>query len=483
MYTLCIEQLLANTVTHKDKTALISVTGQPVTYGELLWHISGVRERFQEMGIGRGDYVILSASKTFGFVYAYFALHSLGAVCAPVDPQSTSGRLTLLRNFLKPKAQFWTEAGNGMEAITVLDALASDNTTWQPTVSAADLADVMFTSGTTGIPKCACITHGNLAYAVNNINMFIGNTAEDVEINPMPLSHSFGLARMRCTLYVGATMVLIDGVSRPKALFHAMNKYGVTGIGMVAPAWTVLKRLSGDKMADYKNQLRYVEFGSAPMPAQEKAHLASLLPHTRVCMHYGATEASRAIFQEFHEDADHLDSVGCRSPLTEVAIINAEGEHLGFDQEGEVCVKGGMVSAGYLGMDSALFFWGDYFRTGDLGYRRNDGHVVLTGRITEIINVGGRKVNPSEVDQALIALPGIQDAACVAAPDPLAGEVVAACLVASGDKRFELDEIRSLLRGIIEEYKLPARLLYVDAIPKTNSGKIQRLELKAKFRQ
>lgn len=296
----------------------------------------------------------------------------------------------------------------------------------------------------------------------------------------MPLSHSFGLARLRCTLYAGGTIVMIDGVSRPKHIFNALKAHKATGIGMVAPAWNVLKKLSGSKIAEFKDQLRYVEFGSAPMPASEKAYLAELLPTTRICMHYGTTEASRAIFQEFHEDSDHLDSVGICSPLTQVAIIDKNGNHLGPEQEGEICIKGGMVTGGYLNADNTKNFWDGFFRTGDLGIRHPDGHVLVTGRIKEMINVGGRKVNPVEVDTALLALPGIADAAVRGIHDPIAGEAVCAFIVAEKPEKPNLDELREALRTTLAEYQLPTKLFFVDHIPKTNSGKIQRLELKAK---
>ena len=340
-------------------------------------------------------------------------------------------------------------------------------------------ADVMFTSGTTALPKGVCLSHNNLAYAVNNINMFIGNCSDDVEINPMPLSHSFGLARLRCTLYAGATQVIIDGVMRHKALFETMDEYKATGIGMVGTAWAVLKRLSGDAIGRFKDQLCYMELGSAPIPAEEKAHLAALLPNTKVCMHYGLTEASRAVFQEFHERSDTLSTIGRPSPLAAVKIYSESGGCLPDGEIGEICVKGGMVAKGYLNVDNETAFWGDYFRTGDLGYRRSDGYIVLTGRLKEIINVGGNKVSLVEVEQALSVLPDIVDAACIGIPDTMFGEVVAAFVVSSYGEPYTVGKVRELLSGILESHQMPCHLIYIDEIPKTVSGKVRRSELKA----
>ena len=478
MYPLVYRRILENAAKNPNKMALICPGEEELSYARLKQHIMGARNYLIKADVRPGEYVLLAASRSFSFVYAYLAVHSLGAVAVPLDPQTPVARLNYIRDILLPKAGFWVSGDHGLADITIFDKLEDDNSVEDILINADMTADVMFTSGTTALPKGVRLTHGNLSCAVNNINMFVGNGNNDVEINPMPLSHSFGLARLRCTLYEGATQVIIDGVMRPKALFGAMDEYKVTGIGMVAPAWMVLKRLSGDTISRFSNQLRYLELGSAPMAAEEKAHLAALLPQTRVCMHYGLTEASRAAFQEFHEPSESLSTVGRPSPLVEIRIHSESGECLPEGEIGEICVKGGMVTKGYLNVDNETAFWGDYFRTGDLGYIRTDGYIVLTGRLKEMINVGGKKVSPFEVEQALTALSGIVEAACVGAPDPLAGEVVAAFVVSSGGETYTLKEMRNLLAGVLESHQLPSYLSYVKELPKTVSGKVQRLQLK-----
>ena len=481
MYELVYKRILENAVGSPDKAALIRPGGETLKYGQLRRHVAGARNHLIRLGVRSGEYVILSAARSFCFIYAYLATHSLGAVAVPLDPQTPAMRLKYISDLLSPKVGFWVSGDHELTDIAVFEKLEDDGFVEDIPVDRNMTADVMFTSGTTAIPKGVCLSHDNLAYAVNNINMFVGNGSDDVEINPMPLSHSFGLARLRCTLYTGATQVLIDGVMRHSVLFKAMDEYNVTGIGMVGSAWTFLKRLSGDAIGRFKDQLRYMELGSAAISAEEKVHLAALLPKTRVCMHYGLTEASRAVFHELHDPPDTLSTVGLPAPLVEVKICSENGEDLPDGEIGEICVKGGMVTKGYLNADNETAFWGDFFRTGDLGCKRSDGRIVLTGRLKEVINVGGKKVSLVEVDQALVGLPGIAEAACIGISDVMFGEVVSAFVVSSGGEPYAVGKVQELLFGVLESHQMPCHLIYIDEIPKTVSGKVLRSQLKIMF--
>ena len=478
MYTSVYKRILENAEINPDKIALIRPDEEKLSYGQLKRRVAGARNYLFKAGVRSGEYVLLAAQKSFSFIYAYLALHSLGAVAVPLDPQTTAKRLKYIKDILSPKTGFWTSGEHGLLDIAIFDKLEKNVFVEDTAIDNDSVADVMFTSGATALPKGVLLTHSNLAFAVNNINMFVGNGADDIEINPMPLCHSFGLARLRCTLYQGATQILIDGVWRPNVVFEAMGEYKATGIGMTVPAWTIFKRLSRDAISRFKEQLRYLELGSAPMSAEDKAHLAALLPRTRICMHYGLTEASRVIFQELHEPLESLSTLGRPSPLTEIKIYSEFGECLPDGETGEICVKGGMVTKGYLNADDNTVFWGEYFRTGDLGYKRSDGYVVLAGRIKEMINVGGKKVSPVEVDQILATLPGIADAAVVGVPDHMFGEAVAAFVVSDDSEQYTLKRMRELLVGVLENHQMPCYLAYIKEIPKTASGKIQRSQLR-----
>ena len=343
------------------------------------------------------------------------------------------------------------------------------------------VADILFTTGTTGTPKGVPLTFKNEAAAARNINAFIRNKTDDVELLALPISHSFGLGRVRCCLSNGQTLILLGSFVNVKRIYKSFEEDGVTGFTMVPSSWKFLQKMSGNQLGNYASRLKYIEMGSAYFSESDKSELALLLPNTRVTMHYGLTEASRSAFMEFHEDALFLNSVGKASPNTEIQVFDESGNMLPLGEDGEICVKGEHVTQGYLNHPNDEVFFGDYFRTGDWGTKDSNGYIFLKSRKKELINVGGKKVSPIEVEDQLALIPGIAESACIAVPDPgeVLGEVVKACLVAEPNaERPTFEEIASALSRKLESYKIPAVYEWVNEIPKTSSGKIQRGLLK-----
>lgn len=458
-----------------ERIALVSMTGVRTSYGELDARASvaaGVLAG--RWGVGVGDAVVLSAGRGVGFVVAYLAVHRLGATAVPLAPEVPAARVARVAELVSARAVLSCDVDDELTA----GRDPTDSGVGGCALAPELLADVMFTSGTTGEQKAVMLTHGNLMGSVANINGFVGTSRTDVEVVALPLSHSFGLGRLRCCLVAGATVVVVDGFARAKQLLSVLDESGATGFSMVPAAWRLLRRLSGDRLGRFDGRLRYVELGSAWMSAEEKRELAELLPATRVIMHYGLTEASRATFLEFGRDQDRLDSVGRAAPLAEVAVFSGRGERLGSGVNGEICVRGPMVTPGYLGdpARTTAAFFGEWFRTGDVGSIDDDGFVTLQGRADELINVGGRKVAPEEIEESLLALDAVADVACVGVPDPVAGQRVKAFVCWSGEP-LGLPELVRLLRSGLEPYKMPAELETVAEIPRTSSGKIQRLKL------
>jgi long-chain acyl-CoA synthetase len=193
-------------------------------------------------------------------------------------------------------------------------------------------------------------------------------------------------------------------------------------------------------------------------------------------MHYGLTEASRSAFIEFHASRDRLDSVGKPTPNVAIRIVDDEGRELGPRVIGSIQMSGDHVTAAYWGDDSRVQREGAWLRSGDLGYRDEDGYIYICGREDDMINVGGRKVNPAEVEEALRQQERIADAVCVAAPDPITGQAVRALLVAkAGDRELpNADALADFLSVRLENYKIPIRFEWISSIPANSSGKVLR---------
>lgn len=465
-----------------DKPAVKSGK-KSATYLQLCQRVLGARDYFvNQLMLNAGDTIVLAAGKQIEFVYAYFGAHLAGLKVVPVDPATNPDRMAFI---IKQTGASLLVGFDGIEnnirtiGLKEFEELASEFSI--PSFPEGNqIADILFTTGTTGKPKGVTLTCDNEAAAARNINEFIGNTGNDIELLALPVSHSFGLGRVRCCLYQGATLILLGSFANVKKLYRTIEEENVTGFTMVPASWRYLKKLTGNKLGDFRYQLRYIEMGSAFFSKEEKDELAGILPDTRVCMHYGLTEASRSTFMEFHQDASHMDSVGKASPHTEIKILDENGVECEAGNEGEICIKGEHVTHGYLDLPVRDSFFGDYFRTGDWGYKTEDGYVYLISRKKELINVGGKKVSPIEVEEQLLKIPGVEDCACIGVPDDneVLGEVVKAFIIKEKGSEITFADIDEQLTGKLESYKIPVCYEWIDAIPKTQNGKIQRGLLK-----
>ena len=476
------EQLLQNAKLFPNKTALIAGETE-VTYGELWDRCLKTADILRtRLTLKNGDRVIIAAAGNIEFVYTYFGVHIAGGICVPIDPDTNQTRFDYIYESTKPVAVLGMLHKVDIRPVTFAEVTEGGEPVEFLPAQMDDIADVLFTTGTTGAPKGVALSYKNVVAAAENINEFIQNTAEDVELLALPVSHSFGLGRVKCVLTKGGTLVMLGTFASMKKFFGNMEKFHCTGFGMVPASWGYIKKMSGRKIGQFADQLKYVEIGSSFMSKEDKELLMELLPNTRICMHYGSTEASRSAFMEFKACKDDLLTAGHASPNCDIKIFSPEGKELPYGEQGEVCVKGEHVTCSYWNETPERFasdFYGDYFRTGDSGVQDERGYIYLKSRIKEMINVGGKKVAPMEVEDMLNAIPEIKESACVAMPDPdgVMGELVKAFIVCD-DENLTDEAILDILRPKLEVYKLPAVIERIGEIPKTSSGKIQRLKLK-----
>lgn len=473
-----IEQLIFNHAqTMPQKVAVIQGSVE-ISYGQL-WEKICMAASWFAINARRGDRVVVSASKSTEFIYTYFGAHLSGMVCVPIDPETNGTRLNLIINMTRPSLMVGELRNPSGNVVTPFSDVVSEMEYGFNFPIASKVADLIFTTGTTGLPKGVALSYANHMAATENINTFIGNTPDDVELLALPLSHSFGLGRLRCVLAKGGTIVLLESFASMKRFFCEMERCHVTGFGMVPASWAYIRKMSGEKIRQFADRLNYIEIGSAFMSLDNKQKLMELLPQTRICMHYGLTEASRSTFINLHDEINHLISAGKASPNTEVAVFSEQGKRLGDNVDGEICVKGGHVCIGYWEISTENFqkeFFDGYFRTGDWGHIDKDGYLYLVSRKKEIINVGGKKVSPIEVEEHLNKIDGIRESACVAMHDDVLGEVVKAYCVCS--KAVDFEKVKKTLIKDVEAYKIPVFFEVIDQLPKTQNGKLQRLMLK-----
>lgn len=472
----------ANASRLADKTAVV-VSGKNVSYAEAAERVRSSATVLKSLGVSVGDKVILSAQKDVEFIYLYLAVQLIGAINVIVDAESNEERLTYIENTVSPVLCLGYKSKEFRSflfaELNIDSAKPFCDDVEDSSLNADCVGEILFTTGTTGNPKGVCLSYNNVYASASNINQFIQNEENDVELLGLPICHSFGLGRIRCNLLKGATLVILGSFANVRLVLKTIEQYHVTGFGVVPAAWAYIRKISGTRIAQYASQIRYIEIGSAAMPMATKRELLQLFPNTRICMHYGLTEASRSVFLEFH-DEKHLDSIG--KPVmsnVDVQILDSEGIAVPAGQKGEICVKGNMVLKRYLkDKDNKDAFWGDYMRTGDCGFQNDDGYIYLLGREKELINVGGKKVSPMEVEDAICSL-GVGDCVCVPMKDEsgIMGELVK-CYILKDSTTMSFEEIAEGLASKLEFYKRPTKYEWIDSIPKTASGKKQRVNLK-----
>lgn len=469
-------RLAARAQAQPEKVALIQGAAE-LTLGEFLTRISGAAEVLREAGVEHGDRVLISAANSPAVPILYFAIHTVGAVAVLVAPDTPDPSVAGVAKQAGAKLALLDREIEDLDCAS-LDAanVALVEASWaglrQPEIS--DIADLLFTSGTTGKKKGVVLTHGNILAAGRNISAFLQVAPSDLQAVPLPLSHSFGLGCVRSMAWTGHALLIERGLVNPAGMLKRMKARHATGLAIVPSGLDVVRRMTGDAIGELASDLRFVELGSARITEEARAWLMSQLPATRLCHHYGMTEASRAVFTEYHSDRERSGTAGRAADGVTLSIIGPDGSRLPPGEVGEIAVSGDVVMSGYW-QDPELT--AERLRaygllTGDEGRLDVDGYLYLNGRRDDIINVGGRKVAPDEVEDVLRQHPDIADAVCVAVDDDVLGQAVRAYVVR---RRPGSDaELAAWLKPRLEDYKLPRQFCDIDSVPRTDSGKIQR---------
>lgn len=428
---------------HPEKIAIIAGK-EEVTYARLCYLIKKAASLILSKGFKAGDIIQLAAVKEPHFVYMVLGAQLVGVIVEMIDPVSDDEHFHYLPSEIEDASPLEEEPAG---------------------LKKTDVIEIIHTTGTTAKPKLVCLSHFNVYWAAKYTSDAVQNDEEDVEVVAMPLCHGFGIRRLYLTLMNGATVVLLPNLANVRLLLETIEKYKVTTFGMAPAAWLYIRKISGTRISRYANQLRHVEFGTSAMSMAMKKELLNMLPNTRICHNYGLTESNRSTSLELHDIA-HLDSIGI--PIADTVQVKAI--------EGEICVRGHQTMAGYLNPeDNKDAFVDGFVRTGDCGYVSDDGYVYLTGRAKEMINVGGEKVSPVEVEDAICSL-GVGDCVCVSCPHEMLGETVKAFIL-KNSTNLTFEQIDERMRALCPPYKCPMYYEWIDEIPVNSLGKKQRRAL------
>ncbi len=351
-----------------------------------------------------------------------------------------------------------------------------------PNPKADDIAVLLYTSGTSGLPKGVLLTYGNLQSDVDSAIEHAQLQHEHVFLGVIPLFHAFGMtAMMLAPIQLGATIIYIARFS-PVAALNAIREHKVSLMFGVPSMYAAIARLKDAKTEDFSTIYAMIS-GGEPLPsALRDAFMKRFNVH--VFEGYGLTETSPVISlnvpQNFREG-----SVGRAVPGAQFKFTDEEGKALGTEEIGEIWVKGPMVMKGYNNLPNetgqALTPDG-YFKTGDLGKIDRDGFIFITGRKKDMISVAGEKAYPREIEEVLMANPAVAEAAVVGKKDPSRGEVVAAFVIFKEGQTLSPDALREFCREHgLAQWKIPRDIQVLTDFPRTPTGKVLKRELAAKL--
>ena len=505
-FTTLAEMIAIHAQQTPDASAMSAPDSLALSYGSLHQLIGRTLEKLNALGIGRGDRIGIVLPNCPEMATAFVAVAS-ACTAAPLNMAYRADEFEFYLGDLKAKALI-VAAGSDTPAravaaklgVTVLELTAQPAlgagcfelggapVSMQPMIGFGpaqtdDVALILHTSGTTSRPKIVPLTHRNVCASARNISATLGLTQADRELHIMPLFHIHGLiAGVLAPMAVGSSIFCTPG-------FNALKFFG--WMKECKPTWytavptmhqTILSLAAGNVDVIAANPLRFIRSSSSSMPTQVIAELEKVFK-TPLIESYGMTEAAHQMASNPLPPAKRIPgSVGIAAG-PEVGIMDLDGQLLAPGEIGEIVIRGENVTLGYESNDkaNAEAFTHGWFRTGDQGTLTADGYLSLTGRLKEIINRGGEKVSPREVDEILMDHPAVMQVVTFAMPHVKLGEEVAAAVVLRENHTLTERELRDFASTKLADFKVPKKILFLAEIPKGATGKLQRIGLADKL--
>lgn len=502
--------LLADTASQRAEQPLFIRGQQTSSYGEIARDADVLAGALAEMGVRKGDRVVLLAENVPEYVTAYYGCLRAGAVVVPLCTDTRPAALQRCIDHCeakvaitgpRPTAMLGEVAANTPSLRAVI-SIGKSATQWPAQISGHamddvlahgkpsdsrgsdaqgdDLAAIMYTSGTTAEPKGVMLTHKNLLSNTRSIVEYL-RLCDDERIGlVLPLYYSYGNSIMHTHVCVGGALVALGSIAFPAVVLNGISQHRCTGFSGVPSTFARLVRSSLIETTDLSS-LRYLTQAGGPMSPQLTLEVRRAIPTAKLFVMYGQTEAAPRLSYLPPEDLDRkLGSAGIAIPGVSLDVMDDAGTSVAPDTVGELVARGDNIMIGYWRDEAttAQVLRSEGLRTGDLARRDGDGYIFIVGRKGELIKTGAHRVSPSEIEQAIEQLEGVADCAVVGRPDEMLGEAIVAFVVARPDS--PLDDVR-VGRWCFEQlprFKQPAEIRLVPSLPRTPAGKLQRGELR-----
>ncbi|KAJ2903247.1 uncharacterized protein MKZ38_010199 [Zalerion maritima] len=507
---MALSTLKSSTNGGKPSDVAIIVPSKPnaltVTYADLAKEVSSFQSKLAAIGITKGSAVSIATVNSYEFIVSFLASAWQRGVAAPLNPnykqdefefyiedvksavvlvpkgayEAGAPAVKAAKRFNAAIAECYWDAGKGGVALDMkeLGQLEGKGRKEVLEPQDEDIALVLHTSGTTSRPKVVPLTHRNLTRTMANIKATYELTPADSTMLVMPLFHVHGLlCGLLSPLYSGSSVIVPPKFSASD-FWKDFSTYKANWYTAVPTIHQILLR---NPPPNPKPAIRFIRSCSSPLSPSVFKQLEETY-NAPVLEAYAMTEAAHQM------TSNPLPSKGKRKPGSvgigqgvEVKILREEdGEEVPQGQEGEICIKGSNVTKGYLNNPSAnasaFHEKGNagFFRTGDQGKKDEDGYVIITGRIKELINKGGEKISPIELDNLIARHPAVQEAVCFAVPDDMYGQDVGLAIVLKPGQKLGDKELKAWVAERVAKFKVPKKVYFTDVMPKTATGKIQR---------
>jgi acyl-CoA synthetase (AMP-forming)/AMP-acid ligase II len=455
---------------------------QRLGFAQLLDAASAVAARLRTAGVAPGDRVGLACENSAAFVAAYLGVLGAGGVFVPLNPSAPAADIEAAMEDTAMRCLVVNEPGG----LTVAPLPAHHGRSTAPPAETVpdDLQAIVYTSGTTGRPKGVMLTAAALREVAEAGVGMLGLRASDRVGIVTPLFHLYALREVDAALRAGACLVVARNLTFPAAVLGQMHEERVTYLSGVPAGFALFVERYGEILARCRGHLRAVTLGTAPCPPALAAALRSLLPETRVILTYGLTEASRVAFRDAEDPDPRPGSIGRPYPGVELRALDDRGRALPPNARGRIALRTPMAAAGYWNRPQAsrdLRLEDGFILSPDHGRIDEDGYLYLQGRVDEVINSGGEKVSPDEVEAALRGHPDVADCAVVSADDPdgVLGQIVVAVVVPAAGGRLDAADLARFCAGRLEAHKVPRAFRVVASLPRTALGKVDRGRLRA----
>lgn len=496
IFRMNIAHNLESTAFHFPNRIAVIDRGRKWTYAAFDRESSRTAAALVSSGVSPGDLVALCAPNSFEWLVCYFGILKAGAVavtfshllagdelnaiaadCRPRSVFASAEKADEFRGILGTEAPVRIIGGGGLSCQEFREKYDAGFRALDRPRKAT--AAILYTGGTTGTPKGALLSHENILFSTGNVARYERSTEQDVALCFLPLNHVFAQIHiLQSIVYSGGALVLEPAFDAERIL-DAVAHHRITKLYAVPTVY--IRMLDVGDLRKPLASIRYCFSAAASMAREVVAQWQQV---TGLAIHeaYGMTEsASMVTYNHYYRHV--IGSVGTAVNLVEVQIRDLDGQPLENGREGEICIRGPNITAGYLNNpeETRAAFYKDWFRSGDIGTLDKDGYLYIVDRLKDLIITGGENVYPREVEEVLYTRPEVRECAVVGLPDRVYGERVVALVVSGRHQSIDTLRLKRYLKTKLAGFKVPKEIVTVDELPKSNAGKLLKRELRKTY--